>query len=165
MNDAHVIYTGRATNWPAIWLSTALVVPLVAMGVGSDGSWLAAGFLVPLAIVVLAIIVNLLTASSVRAIAGTNGVTVHFGVFGWPRFRYPISRIRSAEAVTIPSSRWAWGIYWSPRLGLMLTLRTGPALQLTLTNGRRVTISTPDPDVAVAVIAAARRQEAQRPGA
>jgi hypothetical protein len=47
----------------------------------------------------------------------------------------------------------------------MLTLRTGPAMQLTLANGRRVTISTPDPDVAVAVIAAARRREAERPGA
>ena len=64
--------------------------------------------------------------------------------------------------MTIPSSRWAWGISWSPRLGLMLTLRTGPAMQLTLANGRRVTISTPDPDVAVAVIAAAPGGRAPR---
>lgn len=33
-----IFYSGRATNWPAIWLSTALVVPLLAMARGSHGS-------------------------------------------------------------------------------------------------------------------------------
>jgi hypothetical protein len=82
---------------------------------------------------------------------------VHFGVFGWPRFRYPISRIQHAEAIEIPSSRWACGIYWSPRRGLMLTLRTGPALRLSLITGRKVTISTPHPDAAVNALDTARR--------
>jgi hypothetical protein len=91
-----------------------------------------------------------LTASSVRATAGPNGVSVHFGVFGWSRFRYPMARIRHVEVVDIPLSQFAWGIYWAPRCGLMLTLRSGPALRLT--NSRRVTISTPHPtDVAQAI--------------
>ena len=34
----------------------------------------------------------------------------------------------------------------------MLTLRKGAALRLTLINGRKVTISTPHPDAAVAAI-------------
>jgi hypothetical protein len=38
----------------------------------------------------------------------------------------------------------------------MLTLRTGAALRLVLTNGRQVTISTPDPDAAVVAIDEAR---------
>lgn len=148
----HTVYTGRSTNWPAIILTTALVVPLAVMAVAGEGSWTAIGLLIPLGIVVATAIVNLLTATSVRATAGPNGVTINFGVFGWPRFRYPIQRIQLAEAITIPSSQWAWGIYWSPRRGLMLTLRTGPALRLILTNGRTVTISTPEPEAAVIAI-------------
>ena len=34
----------------------------------------------------------------------------------------------------------------------MLTLRTSPALRLTLTNGRKVTISTPQPQAAILAI-------------
>ena len=153
----HTIYTGRSTNWPLIWLSTALVLPLLVMAKGSDGSWTSVDIVVPFAVIVSAMLVNVATASSVRSTAGANGVTVHFGVFGWPRFRYPISRIQRAEAIEIPSSRWAWGIYWTPRRGLMLTLRTGPALRLSLITGRKVTISTPHPDAAVNAIDTARR--------
>jgi hypothetical protein len=153
----HTIYTGRSTNWPLIWLSTALVVPLLVMANGSDGSWTSVDIVIPLAVIVAAMSINVVTASSVRATAGANGVTVHFGVFGWPRFRYPISRIQHAEAIEIPSSRWACGIYWSPRRGLMLTLRTGPALRLILITGRKVTISTPHPEAAVNALDAARR--------
>jgi hypothetical protein len=153
----HTIYTGRSTNWPLIWLSTALVLPLLVMAKGSDGSWTSVDIVVPLAVIVSAVLANVVTASSLRATAGANGVTVHFGVFGWPRFRYPISRIQHAEAIEIPSSRWACGIYWSPRRGLMLTLRTGPALRLSLITGRKVTISTPHPDAAVNALDTARR--------
>jgi hypothetical protein len=39
----------------------------------------------------------------------------------------------------------------------MLTLRTGPALRLTLITGRKVTISTPHPDAAVNALETARR--------
>ena len=127
---AHTVYTGRSTNWPTIVLTTALVVPLLVMAVTGDGSWTAVGLLIPLGVVVAAVVVNLLTATSVRATAGPSGVTVNLGVFGWPRFRYPLERIQHAEAITIPASQWAWGLFWSPRKGLMLTLRTGPALRL-----------------------------------
>jgi hypothetical protein len=154
--DVHTIYSGRSTNWPMIWLSTALVIPLVATAEGSHGSWSDAGFAIPLLVVIAVAVVNLLTATSVRTTAGPNGVSVHFGVFGWPRFRYSVQRIEHVEAVEIPSSQWAWGMYWSPRRGLMLTLRTGPALRLTLANGRKVTVSTPQPDIAVLAIENAR---------
>jgi hypothetical protein len=119
--DVHTIYSGRSTNWPMIWLSTALLVPLVVMGKASRGSWTAAGFAIPLLVAIAAAVVNLLTATSVRTTAGPKGVSVHFGVFGWPRFRYPMKRIEQAEAIEVPSSQWAWGMYWAPRRGLMLT--------------------------------------------
>ena len=152
----NTIYSGRSTNWLMIALSTALLVPFLWMAADSNESWSALGLLLPLALALGAAVVNLLTATSVRTTAGPNGVAVNFGIIGWPRFRYPVERIRTAEAVTIPSSTWAWGMYWSPRRGLMLTLSTGPALRLTLTNGRRVTISTPQPAAAVAAIEQAR---------
>jgi hypothetical protein len=158
----HTVYTGRSTNWPMIWLSTALLIPLVAMAKGSGDSWTNAGMFIPLMVVFVVAAINLLTATSVRTVTGPNGVTVYFGVFGWPRFRYPINRIQHAEAVTLRSSIWTWGLYWSPRRGLMLTLRTGPALHLVLTNGRQVTISTPDPDAAVLAIDMARSDHRAR---
>src|SRR5687767_4072307 len=101
----HSVYTGRTTNWPMIWLTTALVVALVALAPGPEGSWTEVGLLVPLLVAIGAAAVNLLTATSVRATAGPQGVTVHFGVFGWPRCRYPIERIRHVEAISIPSSQ------------------------------------------------------------
>jgi hypothetical protein len=158
----HTLYSGRTINWFALGLTTAIAVPLLALGV-ANGSWSGVGFIAA-AVIVVPLLVNLLTASSVRSIAGPNGVTVHFGAFGWPRFRYPLDRIRDAEAVEISLSlwRWGWGISSSPRNGLWLTLRTGPALRLTLTDGRRVTISTPHPENAVRAIADARRDAAPR---
>ena len=160
MSDVEVqtVYSGRSTNWPMIWLTTALVVPLLVMGRprGSVETWTTAGILTPILVVVVVAVLNLITATSVRTLAGSNGLTVYFGAFGWPSFHYPLARIQLVEVVEIPSSQWAWGIYWSPRRGLMLTLRTGPALWLELTNGRKVTISTPDPAAAAQAINTAR---------
>ena len=150
-------YSGRSTNWAALLLTVALAVPVVVLGRPSGESLASPAAAAPLAVVVACVLVTLFTASSVRALAGPSGVTVHFGVFGWPRFGYPIERIAVAEAVVIPASHWAFGMYWSPRRGLMLTLRTGPALRLVLTNGRRITVSTPDPETAVRAIESARR--------
>jgi hypothetical protein len=106
VNDTavHTFYSGRTTNWFALWLTTAMAVPLLALGV-ANGSWTGLG-VISAAIIVVAVLANLLTANSVRSIAGPNGVTVHFGVFGWPRFRYPLDRIRDAEAVEISVSPW-----------------------------------------------------------
>jgi hypothetical protein len=159
MNNAgvHTVYSGRSTNWTMIWLSMALLVPLVAMAKGPDDSWGSMGLLLPLVVVLAAAAAHVLTATSVRTTVGPKGITVHFGVLGWPRFRYPMHRIQRVEAVEVPRSHWAWGIYWSPHRGLMLTLCTGPAIRLTLTNGRTVTVSTPDPHTAVLAIESARR--------
>ncbi len=136
---AHSVYSGRWTNWPAIWLTTAVAVPLMAMGMTSKGTFWAPGFIIPVGIILVALFVSLVMAASVRTTAGPNGVAVHFGVFGRPRFRYPIARIAEAAATPVPSPPWGWwGFYWTPRRGLMLTLRTGPALRLILTSGRSV---------------------------
>ena len=149
------VVTGRVTNWPLIWLTTALVVPLLLMAEPSRADWRQPAFLAPVAVVVLTVVVNVLTLSSVRTTAGPRGVTVHFGVLGRPRFHYPVERIRTVEETRVTSSQWAWGLTWSPRRGLALALRTGRAIRLVLTNGRAVTIGVPDAAQTVAVLAAA----------
>ena len=47
---------------------------------------------------------------------------------------------------------WNSGISWSPRAGWTFVLRSGPAVRLTLINGRRVTIGVHDPDAALTAL-------------
>ena len=139
-SPARFVYTGRTTNWFVLVLGVLLLVPLLL------GSKEGLGVAVVWAIAIAALLVG--TGSSLRTSAGPSGVTVHFGVFGWPRFRYPVGRIAAADVVHVPG-QWSWGPWWTPSRGLLLTLSEGPALRLTLTNGRKVTIGTPDPSSAV----------------
>ncbi|MGC4108288.1 MAG: hypothetical protein QM753_18360 [Thermomicrobiales bacterium] len=158
MTDVVRVYTGRSTNWPMLWLSSLLAVPLLVMGAMSKGAWASASFLIPVAIMLLALVFNLLTTSSLRTAVGPNGVTVRFGLLGLPRFCFRLNRIMRADVVELPlqSSMW-WGIWWTPSQGLLLTLRHGPALRLTLHGGRTVTISMPEPGQARAALLAQKR--------
>jgi len=147
------IYTGRATNWPMVVLSTALVVPLLVLGNAGGGSW--RGLAVPLLVAATGVLLNVLTASSVRTAAGPNGVTVRFGLLGWPRGTYRIEQIEHAEVIHLPPWYVAYGFWWTPRR-TSCTVRSGPALRLTLDTGRIVTITVPDAHAAVAAIHGAR---------
>lgn len=150
------VVTDRTTNWPMIWVTSAVIVPLLAMAAPSRAELTAPAFLVPVAIAVLAIVVNVVTLSSLRTTAGPRGVTAHFGVFGWPRFRYPIASISQVVTTDVkPSSQLAWGLTWSPRRGLTLALRNGRAVKLTLRNGRTVTVGVRDAGEVVRVLAQA----------
>lgn len=149
------VLTDRVTNWPMIWLTIALVPPLLIMAQPSRDDWCQPAFLVPLAVVVVAVAVNVLTLSSLRTAAGPQGLTAYFGVLGFPRFRYPVARIATVRTATVTPSQWPWGITWSPRNGLTLALRSGPAVRLALTSGRPVTVGVSDAEQVVAVLAAA----------
>ncbi len=155
-------YSGRSTNWPALVLTVLFAAPLLLLAKSPDDPWWSWAIVFPLGLVTLMVLASVATASSLRALAGPRGVTVRFGVFGWPRFHYPIERIERAEVVDVPAVFWGCVVYWSPRRGLMLTLRPGPALGLVLTNGRRITVSTPDPAAAVRAIESARAVATRR---
>ncbi len=147
------IYTGRVTNWPMVVASSLLVVPVLVLGWGSGGSW--TGLAVPLALVAIGILLEVATGSSVRAAAGPNGVTVWWGLTGWPRLSYGLDDIVGAEVIDL---RWwfvSWGLWWTPRR-TCCTVRRGPTLRLALRNGRTVTVSVPNPAAAVAAIDAAK---------
>jgi hypothetical protein len=147
------IYSSRSTNWP--YLIGTVVATLLLLGFGLQPDQTSATITV-VTFVLVALVVTVVTTSSARVTAGNNGVAVYFGVFGWPRFRYPIDRI--ASATTVHVSKWSLlgpGIVWTRSHGLRLTLKLGPALQIVLTNGRRVTISVDDPKSAARTLKAA----------
>jgi uncharacterized protein YhhL (DUF1145 family) len=106
-------------------------------------------------LVLAGIVINLLTATSVRTAVGPNGVAVRFGVFGWPRVTYQVAAIRHAEVIDLPWWAVAFGFWWTPRR-TCCTVRRGPTLRLTLTNSRTVTITVPDPQAAAAALALAQ---------
>ena len=143
------VYTGRATNWPMVVLSSVLVAPLLVLGNAPAGG--RGGLAVPLLVAGAAVLVNLLTATSVRTAAGPNGVSIRFGVLGWPRCTYRIDQIERAEVVDVAARHVAYGFWWTPRR-TWCTVRSGPALRLTLRSGRIVTVTVPDPHAAVSAV-------------
>ena len=148
MTGSTVVYSGRTTNWPVIGAALAGGLTLMLAGRPWDGPW--PGMLGPLAIVLAVLALSLVTSTSLRVTTGPQGVQVRCGVFGWPRFDYQRERISSADVVTVSIWRsWNSGINWTPRGGWAFVLRSGPALRLTLTNGRRVTVGLTDPQNAL----------------
>lgn len=151
MTGATSVYSGRTTNWPVIAVAVAGGVALALFGRPWAGPW--PGMIGPLAIFLLALVLGVLTSTSMRVTTGPRGVQIRCGVLGWPRFAYPRERIVGAEIVAVSLWRnWNWGINWTPRGGWAFVLRSGPAVRLTLVNGRRVTVGVADPQVAVAAL-------------
>lgn len=147
MNGATVVYSGRTTNWPMIVFGVVGGVALAVSGRPWAGPW--PGMVVPLAVFLVLLISALLTSTSMRVTAGPQGVQVHCGAFGWPRFTYSRERITGADIVSV--SIWhSWN--WTPRGGWHLFLRSGPALRLALSSGRHVTIGVNDAEAALVAL-------------
>lgn len=147
------VYTGRSTNWPVVALTIGLAVLLVVLGWSGDDS--AAERAVVLVLIAAGIVLEILTASGLRVTAGPNGFTVRWGLVGWPRGTYPLDQIASAEVVDLPFHRVSFGMWWTHRR-TNNTVRSGPTVKLTLTSGRVILATAPDPALAVATLDAAR---------
>jgi hypothetical protein len=151
MTGTMVVYSGRTTNWPVIAVAAAGGLALALFGRPWAGPW--PGMIGPLVIALGALVLGLMTSTSLRVTTGPRGVQIRCGVFGWPRFGYPRERIAGGEIVTVSIWRsWNSGLNWTPRGGWTFVLRSGPAVRLTLTNGRRVTIGVADPQAALAAL-------------
>lgn len=146
------VYTGRSPNWPMV---ATTAVGGVALLLGSASSDASVGAVLTCAFVVLGVVANIVTASSVRTTAGPNGVVIRLGTAGWPCLRYGLDEIVRAEAVHVPWHRVSAGFWWTPRR-TSCTVRSGPALRLHLAGGRIVTVTVPDPEDAVAALERAR---------
>lgn len=143
---SHTAYSSRVTNWYYISAGAICASVMILLGHYYD-SWSILGVLV---------LVGCIYGSrtSIRTTAGTGGVVVRYGLFGLPRWRYPAATIARADVIDIPNARI--GIWWSGWRNLSWKghhyIRTGPSLQLHLIDGRRVVITTDDPDAAAAVV-------------
>jgi hypothetical protein len=153
MSETTVVYSGRTTNWPLLAAACIGGLALMLLGRPWAGPW--PGMFVMLAIALGALFVAVVTTTSLRVTTGPHGVHIRCGVFGWPRFTYRHERIASTEIVTVSIwQSWNSGINWSPRAGWTFALRSGPAVRLTLLNGRLVTFGVSDPQLAIAALTA-----------
>lgn len=154
LSDTPLVYTGRDANIPMVIATSVGTVALLVTAASSGGDWPLG--LIALGLGCLGILAEIATASSVRATAGPAGVRVYWGLAGWPRLRYDIADIKSADVVKVPWWAVSYGFWWTPTR-TVCTVRSGDALRVQLTSGRKVTISVPEPAAAVAAIAAAGR--------
>lgn len=151
MTGTTLVYSGRTTNWPVVIAAVAGGLALVLFGRPWAGPW--PGMIGPLTIALIALVVGLVTSTSLRVTTGPRGAQIRCGVFGWPRFSYPRERIVGGEIVMVSIwHTWNWGLSWTRRGGWIFVLRSGPAVRLTLTTGRRVTIGVADPPAALAAL-------------
>ncbi len=146
-------YTGRATNWPSVIISGLLLLPLIGFATTS-GSVFETGVAVTL-LALAGLLAEVVTASDVRASCGPHGVSIHWGIFGWPRAKYSLDDVSDAFVVHVPWWAVSYGFWWTP-WRTVCTVRTGPALRLRLNNGRTVTVTVPDPQAALAALRSSR---------
>lgn len=144
-------YTGRATNWTMVAVSGLLLVPLI----GLASSEVDRAFVLVVGLALLGVLAEVATASDVRVACGSQGVSVHWGVLGWPRMRYTLDEIEDVSVVQVPWWAVSFGFWWTP-WRTVCTVRSGPALRLLLRTGRRVTLTVPDPHAAAAALRAVR---------
>ena len=145
------VYTGRTTSWMTVGSTFFSAVLLALVAVSSGGGWSDLTVVLSLLLIATGWLLEVLTASSVRATAGPNGFTIRWGPAGWPRCSYPLDQIALAEVIDLPRWRVSWGFSWTPRR-TSCTVRSGPTVRLTPATGRIVTVTVPEPAAAVAAL-------------
>jgi hypothetical protein len=138
------VWTGRArARWP---LSTWWLAFLLGLGV------LDRDLITQLIFVGVVVAIALLGFTSVRVTVAARGVTVGYGVLGLRLTRIPLRRIAFAEAVEREKSIL-------PITGSLLTfgdvsvvLRGGPALRLTLRDGKAFLVTVDDAATGAALL-------------
>ncbi len=96
----YAVYTGRTTSWPMVAATGAGTLLIVLLGKQSTSDWTDLMFVVPLILVAVGVLGEALTGSSVRVTAGPNGLTIRWGLLGWPRHRARTSN-RSALVASL----------------------------------------------------------------
>lgn len=145
------VYTGRMTNWTSVVVSILLLAPLVGLGMTGPVDSTA---VVVLLLIIVGVLAEVVTGSDVRVTAGARGVSIHWGLAGWPRASYALDEIVEASVADVTWWGVSWGLWWTP-WRTVSTVRPGAALRLRLHSGRVVTVTVPDPAAAVAALRAA----------
>jgi hypothetical protein len=142
---------GLAPGERAVWADGAdnrwmlLAVPVgVAIAVVGSSRW---------APVVLGVAVLVaLVISHVRVVAGPAGVTTTLGLLRWPRWEIPLSEVVAARTTSVaPLAFGGYGMRRRPGLSAVI-VRSGEALELELTSGRRFVVTVDGAEQAAGVI-------------
>jgi hypothetical protein len=138
------VWTGRARAGWALPLGVLLAAGGVLIG-ALTAHW--APF-VPLIVIGLAV----LFFTSVRVRVAARGVTVAYGVLGFRLTRIPLRRISGAEAVlrTTPSFGYRGSLLVLGTAAVVL--RRGPALRLTLRDGKTFLVTVDDAATGAALL-------------
>jgi hypothetical protein len=138
------VWSGRAHAWWA-WPAGLLLVAAGALVGAVTAQWVPAGLL-------LAVGVLLLEFVAVRVRVAARGVTVGYGPLGLRLTRIPLRRIASAEA--IERKQFAFGYRGSLLLygAAAVIVRPGPALRLTLRDGKTFLVTVDDAATGAALL-------------
>ena len=141
------VWTGRAR---AAWIGL-IAVALVAAGAVTGvvaGQWFSGAVLLVVGVVVSAL-------TSVRVTVAARGVTVGYGPLGLRLTRFPLRRIVAAEAVDRTASNSLGFGYRGSLLvfgAAAVILRRGPALKLTLRDGKTFLVTVDDAGTGAALL-------------
>ncbi|WP_185975841.1 DUF1648 domain-containing protein [Tessaracoccus rhinocerotis] len=149
----------------AVWLKTAamspLAVGLILVAVVSSFAFLAFSLVAAAAspeawviggsTLLLGVLVTVMTVFRVRV--DGSGLSVRSAV-GWPRVHVPIDEIATVEVVHVnPLGDFGgWGWRFNPGYGQGIVMRTGEALRVTRTNGKKLTVTVDDAATAAALL-------------
>jgi hypothetical protein len=143
------VWTGRAhSRWPfSTWILAAIVVPSALPDVLH-------GDLTRLLPVGVIIVVCLLGFTSVRVTVAARGVTVGYGMLGLRLTRIRLHRIASAEATEQEKFGFAFPFVASLLVfgDVSVVLRSGPALRLTLRDGKTFLVTVDDAATGAALL-------------
>jgi hypothetical protein len=142
---------GLAPGERAVWADGAdnrwmlLAVP-VGVAIAVFGSSQRAPVVLGVAVLIALVI------SHVSVVAGPAGVTTTLGLLRWPRWEIPLTEVVAARTTSVaPLAFGGYGMRRRPGLSAVI-VRSGEALELELTNGRRFVVTVDGAEQAAGVI-------------
>jgi len=152
LGEGERIVWAATQNAPWV-LGVSLLLISTGVAFAVLASWLFVFF------VIIGIGVSALATVHVRA--DFEGLHVRYGFLPWPTTHLAIDRIKTANVLDVRPLDWGgWGYRGSLKLmdQAAVVHRAGPGLRLDLVDGKVFVITVDDPDGAVAVLNAARRE-------
>jgi hypothetical protein len=139
-------WSGRAANPAMLW--ALVLIPVAIALVPAGVPWPTALWIGFVGAVVTALTYRL------RAKVDATGVTIRFGLLGFPWRHLELSTIREAAARELETfGDGGLGLRFNPVTGTTAyKVRGGPALELTLENGRTVLVSVDDPETGAGLV-------------
>jgi hypothetical protein len=148
---AFQLWAGRAVGVRRA--SVGYVLALLCFGGGY--ALVASGQLIGVLIGLLGVAVLIWSTAMthVGVVVNAYGVRIHHGLLPPAVINLPVRRIRSITTTHVGPTLWhRWGWTWVPGRSRAVVVRSGPALAIELTTGKRVVVSVDQPEGAITMI-------------